>query len=159
VRTAVRSAAIVLTGVFTGFLIAVLIIEATLRGYDAHVYTQVRLIELARLDTLASVTLLPALVLTAVDAFWARHDRLRTLVWVALALLLAVLTVSASVNLPINEDQAGWNIATPPPTGPASATGGRRPTPPARWPPSWPSHFLPSGQCAAASALTLHNTG
>jgi len=114
VRTAVRSPAIVLTGVFTGFLIAVLVIETTLRGYDAHVYTQVRLIELAHLDTLASVTLLPALVLTAVDAFWARHDRLRTLVWVALALLLAVLTVSASVNLPINQDQAGWNIATPP---------------------------------------------
>jgi hypothetical protein len=127
--------------VFTGFLIAVLVIEATLRGYDAHVYTQVRLVELAHLDTLPSVTLLPALALTAVDAVWARHDRLRWIVWIALALPLTVLIASASVNLPIIQDQAGRSIATPPTIGPTPATSGRPPTPPAPRPPSPHSHF------------------
>ncbi|WP_052763170.1 hypothetical protein [Jiangella alkaliphila] len=53
-------------GLFAGFLLAVLVLETSLRAFDASVYTQVRQVELDRLDALASATLLPALAATVV---------------------------------------------------------------------------------------------
>ena len=57
----VRGVSLLFSGLFAGFLLCVLVLENSLRGFDASVYTQVRLVELDRLDTLASVTLIPAI--------------------------------------------------------------------------------------------------
>lgn len=53
-------------GVFTGFLVCVLVLENSLRDYDGKVYTQVRQVELDSLDTLASATLIPTIIATAI---------------------------------------------------------------------------------------------
>ncbi|TDU91899.1 uncharacterized protein DUF1772 [Kribbella voronezhensis] len=118
-RTTSRPAAVVLggvgllfTGLFSGFLLCVLVLENSLRAGNASVYTQVRLIELDSLDKLASATLIPALVSTAVVAILARGNNRWLLV--ALALLVVVFAVTLAVNLPINGDQADWSVQSPP---------------------------------------------
>lgn len=106
----VRSVNLWFTGLFAGFLLTVLVLEQSLRNFDAHVYTQVRQVELARLDTLASVTLLPAIITTIVLVLRSR----RAPAIAALALLVGVFVLTLVVNLPINHDQAGWSVQTPP---------------------------------------------
>ncbi len=63
-----------------------------------------------RLDTLATVLLIPATI-TAVLVFVRKRS-----LWsgVAVLLLIAVFVVTFAVNLPINADQAGWAVANPP---------------------------------------------
>ncbi|NUS94280.1 MAG: DUF1772 domain-containing protein [Nocardia sp.] len=106
---ALRFTARLLTGSFAGFLLGVLVLESSLRAADAATYTQVRTVELDRLDVLASVTLLPALCLAAALAVTAyRSHRTWIPIAVAVALLAAVALVSVTVNLPINAQQATW---------------------------------------------------
>jgi uncharacterized membrane protein len=109
----VRWASLLFTGVFAGFLVGVLVLENSLRGYGASVYTQVRQVELDSLDTLASVTLIPAILTTVVLAIRARGND-RRLVLVAAALLVLVFATSLAINLPINADQADWSVQNPP---------------------------------------------
>jgi hypothetical protein len=112
----VRAASLIFTGLFAGFLLGVLVLENSLRAYDASVYTQVRQVELDSLGTLASVTSIPALVCTlavAVLTIRARGND-RWLLLAAFALLLVVLVASLAVNLPINGDQADWSVQAPP---------------------------------------------
>ncbi len=109
----VRAASLLFTGSFTGFLLCVLVLENSLRGYGAAVYTQVRQVELDSLDTLASVTLIPAIITTVVLAIRSRGND-RRLVLAAVALLVLVFATSLAVNLPINGDQAGWSVQNPP---------------------------------------------
>jgi uncharacterized membrane protein len=97
-------------GLFAGFLLTVLVLEQSLRRFDAHVYTQVRQVELDRLDTLASVTLLPAIITTVLLVLRSR----RAPVVAALVLLVGVFVLTLVVNLPINHDQSGWSVQTPP---------------------------------------------
>ncbi|MFI5897025.1 anthrone oxygenase family protein [Actinoplanes sp. NPDC051513] len=104
------------TGLFAGFLLGVLVLEMSLRDYGAAVYTQVRQVELDSLDTLASATLIPALICTvilAVLTFRARGND-RWLVLAALAMLALVFVTSLAVNLPINGDQTDWSVQSPP---------------------------------------------
>jgi cell division protein FtsW (lipid II flippase) len=105
----VRFANLLFVGLFAGFLVTVAVFEQSLRGFDAQVYTQVRQVELVRLDNLAGVLLIPATITTVVLLFrglrWS---------WVALALLIVVFAVTFIVNLPINSDQAGWVVQNPP---------------------------------------------
>ena len=108
--------AVVFSGLFAGFLTTVLVVEATLRGYGSAVYTQVRLIELAHLDDLATALLLPAIltsVVLAVAAF-RRHGSSRWLSLTAVVLLLATLVISVSISVPINTAQASWSVVAPP---------------------------------------------
>ncbi|MFG2003181.1 anthrone oxygenase family protein [Spirillospora sp. NPDC048911] len=112
-----RYVSVLFGGVFAGFLVAVLVLELSLRGYDGQVYAQVRQVELDSLDKLAGATLIPALIATAllaVAAFRAREGG-RWPVVSALALLALVFVLTMVVNLPINSDQAGWNVQAPPP--------------------------------------------
>jgi uncharacterized membrane protein len=111
-----RFVSMIFTGIFAGFLVGVLVLELTLRGYDAHVYTQMRQVELVRLDDLASATLVPALLAAGLlAALTARvRDRGFWLATAALVLLLTVFAVSLLVNLPINSDQLGWSVQAPP---------------------------------------------
>jgi uncharacterized membrane protein len=113
----VRAASLLFTGLFAGFVLAVLVLEQSLRQYNGVVYTQVRQVELDSLDKLASATLVPALLTTAVAAVLAIKARAgdRRLVPAALALLLVVLVISLVINVPINGDQAGWTVQAPPP--------------------------------------------
>lgn len=101
-------------GLFAGFLAAVLVLELSLRGFGSTVYTQVRLVELDSLDRLAVATLVPALIATAVLVY--RTFRTNTRWWsvAALALLLFILVLTLAVNLPINSDQLGWDVQSPP---------------------------------------------
>lgn len=66
VATVARGVSLLFAGLFAGFLLAVLVLETSLRAFEASVYTQVRQVELDRLDALASATLLPALAATVV---------------------------------------------------------------------------------------------
>ncbi|GAA2076983.1 hypothetical protein GCM10009801_32750 [Streptomyces albiaxialis] len=103
-------------GLFAGFLVAVLVLENSLRSYGAPVYTQVRQVELDGLDKLAAATLIPATAATlllVVLAFRARA-RARWLALAALVLMAVVLVVTVSVNLPINSEQLDWSVRTPP---------------------------------------------
>ncbi|HEY4568938.1 MAG TPA: DUF1772 domain-containing protein [Kribbella sp.] len=109
----VRGVSLLFSGLFAGFLLCVLVLENSLRGYGASVYTQVRLVELDSLDKLASVTLIPAIVTTVVLAIRARGND-RRLVLIGVALLVVVFATTLAVNLPINSDQAGWAVASPP---------------------------------------------
>ncbi|QNE17916.1 DUF1772 domain-containing protein [Kribbella qitaiheensis] len=111
-----RGVSLLFTGLFSGFLLAVLVLEKSLRAYDGSVYTQVRKVELDSLDRLASVTLIPALVSTlilAVLTFRARGND-RWFLIAGIALLVVVFAVSLAVNLPINADQADWSVQSPP---------------------------------------------
>jgi hypothetical protein len=112
---AVRWLGLVLAGVFAGFLVAVLVLEATLRAFDGSVYTQVRQVELVGLDVLATVTLLPALAATTylvlADRTIARARRLTVL---AALLLVLILVTSVLVNVPINTAQLAWAVPAPP---------------------------------------------
>jgi uncharacterized membrane protein len=106
---------VLFSGLFAGFLFAVLILEASLRRFPASVYTQVRQVELAHLDDLATVLLPAALLATATLVVTiARPGRTRWLALTALILLLATFIISTLVSVPINTDQQGWSVLAPP---------------------------------------------
>jgi uncharacterized membrane protein len=109
----VRWVSLLFTGLFAGFLLGVLVLENSLRGYGAEIYTQVRQVELNSLDTLASVTLIPAILTTVILAIRARGND-RRLVLLAAVLLLLVFATTLAINLPINADQANWSAQNPP---------------------------------------------
>jgi uncharacterized membrane protein len=113
---ALRFVSLLFAGIFAGFLVAVLTIELTLRDFDASVYTQVRLVELVRLDDLAAATLIPAMLATVVLVLVAARTRGRTfwLTLTALAFLVLVFATSLLVNVPINNDQLAWIVQAPP---------------------------------------------
>lgn len=109
-------AGMLFSGLFAGFLTAVLVLEASLRRFPASVYAQVRVVELDHLDDLATVLLPAALLATAtlVVVTITRPGRTRWLALTALALLLATFIVSALVSVPINTDQRSWSVLAPP---------------------------------------------
>jgi MFS superfamily sulfate permease-like transporter len=109
-----RFASLLFAGLFAGFLIGVLVLEHSLRGFDGTVYTQVRLVELDSLDRLAVATLLPALIATALLAYRTRRTHPRWPTVAALGLLVLIVGLTIVVNLPINADQLGWSAASPP---------------------------------------------
>jgi len=109
-----RFASLLFTGLFAGFLIGVLVLELSLRGFDGTVYTQVRLVELDSLDKLAVATLLPALITTALLVYRTSRTNTRWPNVAALALLVFIVGLTIAVNLPINADQLHWNTASPP---------------------------------------------
>jgi hypothetical protein len=111
-----RGASLLFAGLFAGFLLAVLILELSLRKFGASVYTQVRLVELDSLDKLAVATLLPAMIATTAVIVPAVRARIRIprLPLAALVLLILVFAVTLAVNLPINADQLSWNVQAPP---------------------------------------------
>ena len=103
-RTMLAFAAVLFSGLFAGFLTTVLVFEASLRGYGAAVYTQVRLIELEHLDDLATALLVPA-ILAAVALTLTIIGRRDSGRWVALtAVLLLLATLAISV----------WSVLSPP---------------------------------------------
>ena len=116
VRTAALFTGVLFSGLFAGFLTAVLVLEASLRSFPATVYTQVRIVELVHLDDLATVLLPAALLATAIVALLTvtRPARTRWLVLTALGLLLATFIISALISVPINTDQQDWSVLAPP---------------------------------------------
>ncbi|NEB76048.1 DUF1772 domain-containing protein [Streptomyces sp. SID14478] len=111
-----RGASLLFSGVFAGFLVAVFVLEMSLRGFDGQVYTQVRQVELDALDRLATATLLPATIATVFLVVLAFKGRGRTpwLLLTALTLLAGILVLTLAVNLPINADQLDWHVQAPP---------------------------------------------
>ncbi len=109
----VRGLSLLFSGVFAGFLVSVLVLENSLRGFGASVYTQVRLVELDSLDKLASATLIPAMITTVLLAILARGND-RRIVLVAVALLVVVFATTFAINLPINSDQSAWSVQNAP---------------------------------------------
>jgi hypothetical protein len=109
-------ASVLCSGLFAGFLIGVLILEFSLRNFDASVYTQVRLVELDHLDDLASV-LLPAAIISSVLLLFVTITKREPSRWLALTAaitLAAVFAISLAVNVPINTEQHSWNVLAPP---------------------------------------------
>jgi len=111
-----RFASVLLAGLFAGFLLAALVLETSLRNFDASVYTQVRKVELAGLNDLATALLPPAIIATAIILVVAmrRRDRNRWLTLTAFVLLIAVFAISLLVNVPINTEQLTWSVQAPP---------------------------------------------
>jgi uncharacterized membrane protein len=111
-----RVVSVVFGGVFAGFLLTILVLELTLRKFDASIYTQVRQVELVRMDSLATATLIPTIVATAILILsglkWGRPGL--GLNSIALGLLVIVLVTTVLVSLPINSDQLDWSVARPP---------------------------------------------
>ncbi|GAA3522623.1 DUF1772 domain-containing protein [Aeromicrobium panaciterrae] len=116
IESVARVVSVVLGGIFTGFLLTILVLELSLRRFDASVYTQVRQVELVRMDALATGTLLPtviaAIVLVCVGL--RRGGAGLGLTSAALVLLLIVFVTTVTINLPINADQLDWSVARPP---------------------------------------------
>ncbi|GAB2668265.1 DUF1772 domain-containing protein [Nocardia goodfellowii] len=109
-----RSVSLLFSGLFAGFLLGVLVLEFSLRSFDASVYTQVRLVELDSLDRLAVGTLVPAVLATAFLVFRVFRTNTRGPAVAALALLIFVFGLTVVVNLPINADQLAWDVDSPP---------------------------------------------
>ena len=114
--------AVLLSGLFAGFLVTVSVLEFSMRTEGPAVYTQVRLIELKHLDDLATALLIPALLTVSVLALssFRRCAAGRWLAVAALLLLLTTLVTSVTISVPINTMQQAWSVATRPPTGPKS---------------------------------------
>ena len=114
--SAVRFASLSFAGIFAGFLVSVLVVELSLRDFDRFVYTQVRHVELVRLDDLATVTLIPAMIGAAflVVASARQAGRTRWLTLAAVVMFAVVLVTTLVVNLPINADQLTWDVQAPP---------------------------------------------
>ncbi|MCW2799198.1 MAG: hypothetical protein JWQ70_670 [Aeromicrobium sp.] len=116
VEPVARVVSVVFGGIFTGFLLTILVLELSLRRFDASIYTQVRQVELVRMDDLATATLVPTIiatvVLTAIGLTLGRPGL--GLTSIALGLLVVVLVTTVVVNLPINSDQLDWSVARPP---------------------------------------------
>ena len=111
-----RAVSLFFGGLFAGFLTTVLVLELTLRSVEGQTYTLVRQVELVRLDDLATATLIPALIATALVVVLTakvRGHALRLTV-TALALLVIVLVTSLLFNVPINGDQLAWDVQAPP---------------------------------------------
>jgi hypothetical protein len=97
-------------------LLAVAVLESSMRGLAAQVYTRVRLVELDRLGGLATILLLPAIIATAAVA-WSAFRRRGAGRWLTLTALLSLLTafaISVAINVPINTAQQNWSVAAPP---------------------------------------------
>jgi uncharacterized membrane protein len=109
-----RAASLMFTGLFAGFLLGALVLEASLRGFGSDVYVAVRQVELVGLDRLAAATLVPALLTTAVIGFGSGGTSERRAARAAATLLLGIAILSALVNVPINLDQADWSIEAAP---------------------------------------------
>jgi uncharacterized membrane protein len=111
-----RFVSVVFGGVFAGFLLTILVLELTLRRFNASIYTQVRQVELVRMDNLATATLVPTILATVILIFVGlkRGRPGLGLTSVALGLLVVVLVTTVAVNLPINSDQLDWSVARPP---------------------------------------------
>jgi uncharacterized membrane protein len=109
-------ASLLFSGVFAGFLVAVLVLENSLRVFDGSDYTQVRQAELDSLDRLAAATLIPATIATAIVVFlgFRALSRTRWLALAALALMAVIFVVTLTVNVPINSDQLDWSTHAPP---------------------------------------------
>jgi len=109
-------AGLLFSGLFAGFLVAVLVLESSLRSFDGSVYTQVRQVELDGLDRLAAATLIPATIATAILVVHGFRARIRSrwLALAALALMASIIALTLTVNLPINGDQLDWSTQAPP---------------------------------------------
>lgn len=116
VRIMTLFAGVLFSGLFAGFLTAVLVLEASLRSFPASVYTQVRLVELVHLDDLATVLLPVALLATGILVLVtiAQSGGARWLALSALGLLLAAFLISVLISVPINTAQQSWSVLAPP---------------------------------------------
>jgi uncharacterized membrane protein len=104
-------------GIYAGFLVAVFVIELTLRGFDASVYTQVQQVKHLRLNQLAIATLTPTLVsgLLLVLILRPLHTTVFVLTFTSLLCMAGALVITLRVNVPINRAQMTWNVGAPPP--------------------------------------------
>ncbi len=116
IRVVLRFVSLLFTGLFAGFLLGILVLELSLRGFDGSVYAQTQQVTLVAIPVLATVLLFPAIISTAVVTVLSiRHrGRLLWLTLVALGLLLVALVVTLAVNVPINLAEGGWSVLSPP---------------------------------------------
>jgi hypothetical protein len=104
------------SGLFAGFLTGVSVLEFSLRRFQAPVYTQVRQVELAHHQDLATVLLPGAIISTMIllAVTIKRRHPTRWPVLTALIMLAAIVVISLLVNEPINTEQHGWSVLAPP---------------------------------------------
>jgi O-antigen ligase len=105
----------VFSALFAGFLVAVLVLENSLRSFEAPI-TSRSAKRSSKIWTGAAATLIPATIATVILViFYLRtRSRSRWLALAALALMAAIFVVTLTVNLPINGDQLDWSAHAPP---------------------------------------------
>ncbi len=113
-RSIARLAGLLVTGLFAGFLLGILVLELSLRRFDGSVYVQTQQVTLVAIPVLAAVLLFPAIVATTILVLAQRRARGRAFGLVALALLLVALVVTLTINVPINLAEAQWTVVSPP---------------------------------------------
>jgi uncharacterized membrane protein len=116
IGSVLRFISLVFTGLFAGFLVGILVLELSLRGFDGSVYTQTQRVALVALPLLATVLLVPAMITTGATAAsrMRARDRVFRLAAGAFALLLAAFVVTLAVNVPINLAEGDWAVGAPP---------------------------------------------
>ncbi|MFP3466754.1 anthrone oxygenase family protein [Leifsonia sp. SIMBA_070] len=116
IATILRALSLLFTGLFAGFLLGILVLELSLRGFSGTVYIQTQQVALVAIPALASVLLLPAIVTTGLVVVMTlrRRGRAFWLTAVALLLLIAALLVTLIVNVPINLAEGAWSVTSPP---------------------------------------------
>jgi uncharacterized membrane protein len=107
---------LLITGLFAGFVLLILVYEFSLRSVAAPVYAQAQQLEFIALPILAPSLLVPAVVTTAALVLLTvrRRDRSFWLTVVALILLLITLVITLAINVPLNSIEAGWDVLRPP---------------------------------------------
>ncbi len=107
---------VIFGGIYAGFLVAVLVIEWTLRGMDGKTYTIVEQAKHAHLNQLAATTIGAALgtgLLLLVGG--GRRGGNPSVFMIASMLCLGVaLATTLIVNVPINATQMRWDPNAPP---------------------------------------------
>ena len=114
--TAARIVTLLYGGLYAGFLLAVLVLETTLRGATAEVYVVVQHVKHAHLNLLAASTITPSIAGAVLLLFLVRPRRnwRFALHVVGLLCLLVALAITLLVNVPINAAQLGWSPEAPP---------------------------------------------
>jgi uncharacterized membrane protein len=104
-------------GIYAGFLVAVFVIELTLRGFDGSVYTQMQQVKHLHHNQLAIATLTPTLAsaLLLVLLLRSLHTTVFVLTLMNLLCMAGALVITLRVNVPINTNQMAWKVGAPPP--------------------------------------------
>ena len=113
---AARFVTLLFGGLYAGFLLAVLVLEATLRGATEEVYVVVQQVKHANLNLLAAATITPTIAGGVLLLLLMRPRRSWPFALGAVGLLciLVALATTLLVNVPINAAQMRWSPQAPP---------------------------------------------
>ena len=114
--TIIRFANLLFAGIYAGFLVSVLFVEAALRGFPPAVYVVVEQVKHTNLNLLAAGSLAGLIATSLLLLALLRPVRSPSfrLTLAGLGCGLAALAITLTVNVPINALQMAWDPQAPP---------------------------------------------